>query len=257
MAPLSPLPPNTSPLIRTTPSWCPVIYHLSTSPSNTKTTIKLPRGSQWTSGPHFHTQSTEYLRLIRGAIFVNLETSTKILSRSTENAEEEIVVEILPYMRHEWDLLPGEDYDAVVEEWTVPQSISKPLFFWNICGILHPTTATTMKRVRELPARQKFVKRVIGDDNWMTLQLFVVFWKLDNWPVLVDICATPSELHLGQTAGVAVQHGIEYAWTVFVLMVAAIIGWMIGLEAVSEDRTPRDLWEAWKQHGVRLVEKKE
>ena len=83
---LDPFPPGTSPVVRKGRE--AVTYHIpifppAPSPAQPvvpKTTISLPRYSTWTSGLHFHTTHTEYLRLVRGAIFVHVDGKTEILS---------------------------------------------------------------------------------------------------------------------------------------------------------------------------------
>jgi mannose-6-phosphate isomerase-like protein (cupin superfamily) len=79
----SPIPSGTRSILR--PGYEAVAYHIPTSPSTSeseilKTTISLPRRSAWISGLHFHARHTEYLRLVKGAIFVELNGATKLIS---------------------------------------------------------------------------------------------------------------------------------------------------------------------------------
>jgi hypothetical protein len=72
---LDPLPSGTQTVLRHGVE--AVAYHIPLAlPSSEqpilKTTISLPTRSTWTSGLHFHTSHKEYLRLIQGCIFVEL-----------------------------------------------------------------------------------------------------------------------------------------------------------------------------------------
>lgn len=124
-----------------------------------KATIALPRHSAWTSGLHFHATHTEYLRLVKGAIFVELNGRTTLISaivggevdaRTGQFVQEGLTIEVPRYARHNWGrfehynnsarssgrraqqhhMLP-EDWteEVVIEEWTDPSDIAKPLFF--------------------------------------------------------------------------------------------------------------------------------
>lgn len=118
--PLDPLPSHTQALVRLGPE--AVVYHLpvDSAPSENpilKTTIVLPRYSSWTSGLHFHTTHTEYLRLLRGSIFVELYGELHILSaqaggtvsiRTGRLLERGLVVKVEKYARHNWGRT--EDY---------------------------------------------------------------------------------------------------------------------------------------------------
>lgn len=159
---LNPLPAGTRAILRS--GFEAVAYHIPTAPSTEdasplKATIALPRHSAWTSGLHFHATHTEYLRLVKGAIFVELNGRTTLISaivggevdaRTGQFVQEGLTIEVPRYARHNWGrfehynnsarssgrraqqhhMLP-EDWteEVVIEEWTDPSDIAKPLFF--------------------------------------------------------------------------------------------------------------------------------
>jgi hypothetical protein len=269
--PLDPLPQNTQYILRQGAE--AVAYHIPSSPSTSvlKTIILLPRYSKWTSGLHFHTRHTEYLRLVRGAIYVHLDGQEKILSAeaggeiSISNGElkaEGLVIQVPRYARHEWkraEAWYGEqhhigaklekpvdvDEEVVVEEWTDPSDLGKPLFFWNLNGVI-----TSPKDDHVLPLPQKIVKGVLKN-FWIPFQLFVIFWDLDNWPVFFSLRGT-----LGPQLGLKpwvyryVEGPLEYVMTLSVLLSAKVLGWLIGVRAVEHKWTPEKLWISYRRNGI-------
>ena len=269
---LRPLPEGTRPLLRQGSE--AVAYHIPIAPplddvSPPKTTIALPRRSAWTSALHFHASHTEYLRLVKGAIFVQLRGQIKLISAlkggevdpsSGELLREGLVVDVPRFARHNWGRLERynelyrarnqgaskhwnlpEDWDeeAVVEEWTDPVDAGKPLFFWNLNGIITAPSNSV------LPRRQQMARSLLGG-LWIDLQLFVVFWELDNWPVFVDL---RKQLSLGsrQRRLTAMADAAEVVASFIMLIFARTIGIFLGLKAVSQQRTPDALWEAHKK----------
>jgi hypothetical protein len=285
---LDPLPLNTEPVIRRGRE--AVTYHIPTSPfppdtahhdqPTLKTTIALPRHSTWTSGLHFHTQHTEYLRLLRGCIFVYLDGEVKILSAKAggdvgvygiRRVKEGLEVEVPRYARHNWgrakEYLQAnrsvgrrprreqetEDLneEVVVEEWTDPADLGKPLFFWNLNGVI--TAPST-----HISARQNLGRMVLGN-WWIPFQLFVIFWDLDNWPVFLNMRNAleyrwPLCFRLRYRmpdwpicVGSRLEHWLEYLMTLVVLGAAKLLGLVLGVRAVEKKRMPVDLWEAYSQ----------
>ncbi|KAF2994398.1 hypothetical protein E8E13_002847 [Curvularia kusanoi] len=269
---LSPLPEGTRPLLRHGSE--AVAYHIPVAPSvddqvPIKTTIALPRRSAWTSGLHFHASHTEYLRLVKGAIFVELGGQTKFISAlrggeidkaTGELLHEGLVVEVPRFTRHNWgrlehynelhrprsrgisrlwDLPEDWDEEVVVEEWTDPIDIGKPLFFWNLNGIITAPSDLALRK------RHKIAKNVLGS-LWIDLQLFVVFWELDNWPILVDF---RKQLHLRGKQGLqaTIADAAEIVASFILLFLARILGLLLDLQAVSRQRTPDALWDAYKK----------
>ncbi|KAH6632958.1 hypothetical protein C7974DRAFT_433150 [Boeremia exigua] len=239
----------------------------SNDPSPLKTTIALPRHSAWTSGLHFHASHTEYLRLVKGAIFVKLNGTTKLISAlaggeidkvNGQLVQEGLVVEVPRFVRHNWGRLEHyrkstrafgrgvqqhrnspEDWteEVVVEEWTDPSDIKKPLFFWNLNAIITAPGEASSKR-------ERLAKDILGE-FWIDLQLFIVFWELDNWPVFFDL----RNLSYGYDQGVLprLTDGAEIIVSFIVLFIARIVGFLLGLHAVEQRRTPDALWEAYRK----------
>jgi hypothetical protein len=128
--------------------------------------------------------------------------------------------------------------EVVVSEWTSPSSILKPLFFWNLNRVLMPSTTPRAK-----PRCATRVLRWMLGGYWIPFQLFVIFFALDNYPVFISL--------EGLGSATKVAHLVEHILTFAVLFVASLVGGICGVEAVSEERTPVGLWEAWemKQYG--------
>jgi hypothetical protein len=270
--PLSPPPSNTHVILRQGAE--AVAYHIPISPPSSanpisKTTICLPRYSHWTSGLHFHTSHTEYLHLTSGSIFVELNGECKIYSaiaggevspRTGDLLKEGLVVEVPRYARHNWgradERVMGRyygfhtqitrprdaDQGVVVEEWTDPADIAKPLFFWNLNGVI------TAPQDVVLPLPQSVLKWALGV-WWVPFQLFVIFWELDNWPVFLDLRGL-LQPQLGFKIAGVIENVAEYIMTLMVLFAAKIVGWLVGVRAVEQGRTPDALWEAYRvRHG--------
>lgn len=203
---LDPLPIGTQAIVRQGTD--AVVYYVPCAPLNAnerilKTTITLPRRSRWSSGLHFHTSHTEYLRLVRGSLFVELDGEVKILSaaaggqvsdRTGEVVKSGLEIVVNRYARHNWGRAEGywvdrklhlhrtlvhpEDVgdEVIVEEWTDPSDITKPLFFWNLNGIITAPLGTPLPRMQALA-------RLLLGSWWIAFQLLIIFWDFDNWPV--------------------------------------------------------------------------
>ncbi|KAF3044374.1 hypothetical protein E8E12_009826 [Didymella heteroderae] len=268
---LSPFPAGTRAILRQGPE--AVAYHIPVSPSTDdgtplKSTIALPRHSAWTSGLHFHATHTEYLRLIKGAIFVELNNKMKFISAlvggevdgTGQLVQSGLIIEVPRYAFHNWgrlehhndsarspgrraqheDILP-EDWteEVIVEEWTDPSDIAKPLFFWNLNGII------TAPGEAILPKRQSLAKGLLGS-LWVDLQLFLVFWELDNWPVF-NVFRTISPASDSHLCTLRVLDATKMLVSFGALLLAKLFGTLLGLKAVEKRRTPDALWEAYKK----------
>lgn len=160
-----------------------------------------------------------------------------------------LIIEVPRYVRHEWmrakawygrgaspcamrgAIMPDDvDDEVVVEEWTDPSDLGKSLFFWNLNAII------TKPGEVELSRPAQWLKKLLGE-WWVPFQLFIVFWDLDNWPVLL-----PSWLQLGPRG--------EYVVTFLVLFSAKVLGWLVGVRAVEEKRTPNAIWQAYRSRGI-------
>lgn len=266
---LEPVPTGTRAILR--PGHEAVAYHIPIFPSTDdgtpiKSTIALPRHSAWTSGLHFHASHTEYLRLVTGAIFVELNGKTKFVSAlaggeidtTGQLVQPGLTVEVPRYAFHSWGRLEHynnsarsgrraqedawpEDWteEVVVEEWTDPSDIAKPLFFWNLNGIITATGETL------LPKRQSVAKTLLGS-LWVDLQLFVVFWELDNWPVF-SVLRNVSPAPDSYLRNLRVLDAAEMLVSFGALLLAKLLGMLLGLKAVAERRTPDTLWEVYKK----------
>jgi len=261
---LDPRPPGTSPIHR--PGVDFVTYHIPTSPPSTsspssklKTTIHLHPTSHWTSGLHFHTTHTEHLRLVRGSITVRLGTTLNTYSASAGGQIDAqcrvvapgLIITVPKYVRHNWGRadhmlrrsriggsgkLPDDwSDDVVVEEWTDPSDSTKPLFFWNLNGVI-TASADDPKSAPQMVARW-----MLGG-WWIPFQLFVIFWELDNWPVFLS-------LEGGNEAGLWLWlwQSVEFVMTFLVLFGASLVGRVLGVKAVVKERTPKELWDAWQK----------
>jgi uncharacterized RmlC-like cupin family protein len=201
-----------------------VIYNLS---QPCQTTITLPAKSIWTSGLHWHETHDEYLKVVKGSIHVRLGPSSSIVREGEE-------VKVEKFVRHEWSRAKPDDNDeAVVIERTEPADIEKHLFFWNLNGIILESITVT---------REDWVSRWFID--WtVTLKLFMVFCTLDNWPVFYDL-----EAYRNRNNGLRcfLTLHIESMVTHLVLLIAWIVGTMLGWNAVDEAFTPSTLMKEWK-----------
>lgn len=294
---LDPLPPGTAPVIRH--GECAVVYHIPTSlpltlsqdetPSQEsfglKTTIVLPLHSAWTSGLHFHTTHTEYLHLKRGCIFVQLNDQTHLISAAAGGIWQRagsiapgLTIKVDRRVRHNWgraqqylrrrqigarkeSFPPDLDEEVIVEEWTSPCDISKPLFFWNLNGIIQSNALllseanqeqgsggvpATLNEALPLSRAQKTLKSLLGA-WWIDFQLCVVFWELDNYPVLISL---PVDAIWSKSQVVdKISSAFECAVTYMVLLLASLVGHAVGIVAVNENRTPKELWRAWQKDG--------
>lgn len=266
---LEPVPTGTRAVLR--PGHEAVAYHIPIFPSThdrtlLKSTIALPRHSAWTSGLHFHASHTEYLRLVKGAIFVTLNGKTRLVSTlaggevdaTGQLVQPGLTIEVPRYAFHNWGRLEyhnnsarsgrraqkdacPEDWteEVVVEEWTDPSDIAKPLFFWNLNGIITAPGETL------LPKRQSVARAFLGP-LWVDLQLFVVFWELDNWPVF-NVLRNVSPASDSCLRNLRVLDAAEMLISFGALLIAKLLGMLLGLKAVEERRTPDALWEVYEK----------
>jgi hypothetical protein len=123
--------------------------------------------------------------------------------------------------------------EVIVEEWTAPMDLTKPLFFWNLNGVVmagEDTDAGT--------SLLKMARWMLGG-WWVPFQLFVIFRKLDNWPVFLSL--------EGVGIGRRLERSVEYAVSFLGLFVVGLVGRVLGVKAVAEERTPNELWTAWQR----------
>ncbi len=98
-----------------------------------------------------------------------------------------------------------------MKEWTIPSDGDKEVFFRNLNSVVLDCT-----------------KDGPPNEWWLTWQLFVIFWGLDNYPVFLPCGWIP---WIGTT--------LEWSITHLVLSAAVIAGQLIGLKSVYEEYTPK------------------
>ncbi|OTB05554.1 hypothetical protein M426DRAFT_319818 [Hypoxylon sp. CI-4A] len=166
-----------------------VVYDLSIAD---QATIRIPPGSNWTSGAHWHEAHTEYLQVLSGRARVTLAGHTFVVGPGDG------VITVPRGVVHEWRRADGEQEGAgeelVVREWTDPKDGAKEVFFRNLNGML--LDAKT--------ARSRW------DEALLQLELWSLFWRADNYPV---VCGA------GWFGGVV---------TKVVMGVAVVLGWALG-----------------------------
>ena len=153
-------------------------------------------------------------------------------------------VKVDPYRMHEWSRADPDGEEVVVVERTDPVDGEKRLFFWNLNGVV--LKAQGAEKPWILPG---WVFRLMMD-LWVTLNLFVIFHSLDNFPVLLDI---PEIL---QSWGYIVRDGsliyrllyvIEMHLSRIVLMTISLLGWVVGLEPVRREFTTEIIYQEWRR----------
>jgi mannose-6-phosphate isomerase-like protein (cupin superfamily) len=183
-----------------------VTYTLPSPPySSPIVTITLPLNSTWTSGLHWHSTHTEYLSVLKGAALITLHGVTK-----TYTPGDGIIV-IPVNARHSWQRAEGGGEELVVREWTDPEDGEKEVFFRNLSSVLLES---------ETPGSE-------FRGFWLTLNLWCIFWGMDNWPVFLDCGNIP-----------LVGSWIEWAIAHFVLGLAMLVGGAMGLKCWYEEYTP-------------------
>ncbi|KAI0110176.1 hypothetical protein F4814DRAFT_461330 [Daldinia grandis] len=165
-----------------------VTYDLSV---RDQATIRIPPGSAWTSGPHWHGAHTEFLRVVAGRARVTLS------GRAFCVGPAEGVVMVPRGAVHEWCRAGGEEGELVVEEWTEPRDGAKEMFFRNLNGIVLDASPGGA-----------------WDDALVTLELWSLFWRADNYPVTLGV---------GWVGGVATR---------VVMGGAVVLGWVLGRQGV-------------------------
>ncbi|KAI0882838.1 uncharacterized protein GGS22DRAFT_41611 [Annulohypoxylon maeteangense] len=203
--PRTPRPSQTS---FTRPAPAAVTYDLSIPD---QATITVPRGSTWSSGPHWHEAHTEFLEVLAGRARVRLGGKTVRVGRG------EGVVVIPRGVVHEWlrddvvgehegeDIGEGgeEDGDLIVREWTEPKDGMKEVFFRNLNGLILDAAGDKSGGWRS---------GVV-----LEVELWNLFWRADNYPVIWNG---------GWVGRVA---------TKVVMGVAVALGWVFGWKGVYEE----------------------
>jgi len=98
----------------------------------------------------------------------------------------------------------------VVKEWTDPADGQKEVFFRNLSSVILDCT-------KDGPPKEW----------WLSWQLFVVFWGLDNYPVFLKVAGVP-----------LIGSLLEWALTHLILVAAVLAGKIVGLRSVYAEYTP-------------------
>ncbi|KAI9722678.1 MAG: hypothetical protein M1812_001609 [Candelaria pacifica] len=187
-----------------------VTYSFDPSDPNT-TTISLPPRSTWTSGLHWHEAHTEYLQVVQGTASVILLDKTLVVTA------DDGPITIPAFAKHEWMRAPthGNDVDLIVNEWTSPIDGQKQIFFRNLNSVIQEDYSNKWMPV-----------------GWLiTLQLFVIFRALDNYPVFVE--------------------GWVDRWvTHMILWMAGLFGWAMGFRGWYTEYTPEILIDRSKNRKI-------
>lgn len=133
-------------------------------------------------------------------------------------------------VQEKWMREQGEDVigrlremDLVAEEWTDPRDGEKEIFFRNI-----------FSTAGELQWKERWWGGVL-----ILLQMMLVMWELDNLVVLFDLG--------GAGDGSGWRGAAETVVTYAIMWSAAMAGRALGLKAVTDEYTPRHLFEAWEK----------
>lgn len=192
------------------------------SSSSTVVTITLPPNSTWTSELHWHETHTEHLRILSGTALVTLSGTTQTYDSTSGT------ITIPRYARHEWRRVSPDGPPLIVQEWTDPGDGEKETFFRNLSSVIEQETKTGPPK-----------------EWWLTWQLFVIFWGLDNWPVLLSSGDIP--ILGGTLERLGLNGWFEWGVSHVVLWAAALLGWVLGLKSVYEEYTPERLLRGRKR----------
>lgn len=209
-----------------------VVYNLT---ARDRVTITLPPQSAWSSGLHWHQDHDEYLRVVRGRIRVTLGGETRVVAGGDPE------VAIPRYAWHSWQRAEMDGV-VVVEERTAPADLQKAVFFWNLNGVVMdaPALDATLGR---LPVRL----RGVLVDFWITLSLFVIFYRLDNFPVFLDVPRLAQRFvpWLGGPGVSQAAQRVDWFCTHAVLWLAAGVGRILGVVPVQRRYTPAPIFAQW------------
>ncbi|ETS81453.1 hypothetical protein PFICI_06455 [Pestalotiopsis fici W106-1] len=160
-----------------------VVYDLSVPG---QATITLPVGSAWSSGPHWHESHTEFLQVLSGAAEVTL-AGTVLPAVTAQDG----VVTVPRGAVHEWrrssQRTAGDEEELVVREWTDPRDGDKEVFFRNLNGMILDFVKSRREITGESGGGKKKVSwfELYGGEWMLENELRCLFWKCDNWPVLL------------------------------------------------------------------------
>lgn len=205
-------------------------------------TITLPAQSTWSSGLHWHESHDEYLQVVKGSIRVVLGGETLTVTAADNDQPE---IKVPKYAWHSWQRAEPDGGEAVVVERTEPADLQKSVFFWNLNGVILNAPEVD-KRLARLPSRV----RAVAVDFWVTMSLFVIFHRLDNYPVFFDeprfLQRMRSSLGINWSFNVILR-GLNWLITHSTLLLAAWVGWIPGAAPVQRRFTPAPVFAQWQQ----------
>ena len=212
-----------------------VTYDLT---SRSHVTITLPRGSTWSSGLHWHESHVEYLQVVQGSIRVRLHDVESIVSASPGSKPE---IEVARFAPHSWERAsPHEGEDVIVVERTAPADGEKALFFWNLNGVI--LDAPRMLETSVISRFPTAALRGILLDFWVTLNLFVIFLHLDNFPVLVGfVNQVGGNRFLGKDSLLLADRVVTH----IALYLASWVGWLLNARPLRLKYTPAKEYAEW------------
>ncbi|KAG5927879.1 hypothetical protein E4U42_001677 [Claviceps africana] len=206
--------------------------------------ISLPPASTWSSGLHWHEGHTEYLKVVQGSIRVRVGSRTRIVSAAAGRQPE---IRIDKFVSHEWqraDVVGGGEA-VVMERWD-PADGEKTLLARNVNGVRLEASKQQHEQQHEqgLLAWCPAVLAQFLLALCVELRVMVVFAHLDNIPVYVDL---PSWSRLRKANVLSVQSLAMVDWVLshLILSVAALLGWIVGVQPVDERYTPREEMAYW------------
>ncbi|KAG5964857.1 hypothetical protein E4U56_002039 [Claviceps arundinis] len=200
--------------------------------------VSLPPSSTWSSGLHWHEAHTEYLKVLQGSIRLRIGSRRRIVSASATHHPE---IRIDKFVPHEWARAdPGGSHPVVVlERWDPPDG-EETLLCRNVNGVrLEGMRQRGRMRKERWGLLARLLLRV-----WIELRVMVMCARLDCIPVYVDLGSWP------RLRGVHVLSGqrlamVDWVLSHVILTVAALMGWVMGMEAVDGRWTPRGEMEEW------------
>ncbi|OAQ72025.1 cupin, RmlC-type [Pochonia chlamydosporia 170] len=204
-------------------------------------TISLPPTSTWSSGLHWHESHTEYLKVVRGSIKVRVGTVERIVSATAANQPE---IKVDKYVWHEWRRAELGGEEVVVIERTDPADGQKALFFWNLNGVILNVPKMMDEPSSFLSRCPNLIAQLLLT-LLIELNLMVIFAHLDNVPAFFNL--PNSRLRVGNLLPVGILVAMEWFVSHFILSMAALLGWLVGLHPVTRHYTPEQEFADWAQ----------
>ncbi|KAG6001525.1 hypothetical protein E4U21_004116 [Claviceps maximensis] len=229
--------------------------------------ISVPPESTWSSGLHWHEGHTEYLKVVRGSILLRVGSRTRIVSASGGRQPE---IRIDKFVTHEWrraDVVVGRERGRssssgssesgsgsgsgseeaiVMERWDPPDG-EKTLLVRNVNGVMLEAPKVQQRRQQHTHGLLAWCPVAVAQfllALWVELRVMVMFAHLDNIPVYVDLMSW-SRLRKANVLSVQSLAMVDWVLSHLILSVAALTGWIVGLQPVDERYTPPEEMAYW------------